>query len=111
MPPQRDPRAEFSDQFAGLVAASGMSTRDIERLTGVSKSTIGDWKNGKALPQDRSQLSKVAQALVRAAGGLHWLAADRTAADATAKGRKRRTRCPFRPVASPRRPACPWGRG
>ena len=68
VPPQKDHRATFRDQFAELVAASGMSTRDIARQTGVSKSTIGDWKNGKALPQDRRQLDKVAQVLITAAG-------------------------------------------
>ncbi len=68
MPRQNDRRAAFRDQFAELVAASGMSIRDIQRRTGLSKSTIADWKNGKALPQDGNQLDRVARVLIAAAG-------------------------------------------
>ena len=58
----------FHEQFADLVAASGLSTRDIEKRSGVGRSTVSDWKNGKALPHDADQLMKVAQVLIKATG-------------------------------------------
>jgi transcriptional regulator with XRE-family HTH domain len=65
--PQKDHQT-FHEQFADLVAASGLSTRDIKKRSGVGRSTVSDWKNGKALPQDRDQLMKVAQVLIKARG-------------------------------------------
>lgn len=67
MHPQKDHQT-FHEQFADLVATSGLSTRDIEKRSGVGRSTVSDWKNGKALPQDADQLMKVAQVLIEATG-------------------------------------------
>ena len=67
MHPQKDHQT-FHEQFADLVAASGLSTRDIKKRSGVGRSTVSDWKNGKALPQDADQLMKVAQVLIKATG-------------------------------------------
>jgi transcriptional regulator with XRE-family HTH domain len=67
VPQQKDHRV-FREQFADLVAASGLSTRDIEKRSGVGRSTISDWKNGTALPNDAGQMATVAQVLIKATG-------------------------------------------
>jgi hypothetical protein len=68
VPSQKDHRV-FREQFADLVVASGLSTRDIEKRSGAGKSTINGWKNGTALPNDAGQLEKVAWVLIGASGG------------------------------------------
>jgi transcriptional regulator with XRE-family HTH domain len=68
VPSQEDRRAAFSDRFAALVRASGLSTRDIERQTRVSRSAVSDWQSGRSLPQVSSQLEDVVKVLLSAAG-------------------------------------------
>lgn len=67
MPPQKDHRV-FHEQFADLVATSGLSTREIEKRSGVGRSTVSDWKNGTALPQDAGKLAEVSLVLIKATG-------------------------------------------
>ena len=68
MHPQHDPQAAFHEWFAALVEESGLSIREIEKSTGVGKSTIDAWKNSKALPHSGRDLTKVVRVLLAAAG-------------------------------------------
>ena len=53
MPPHdaADPETAFQERFADLVKASGLSTRDIAKRTGVGRTTVHGWQRGDALPQ------------------------------------------------------------
>lgn len=62
-----DPRIVFHQRFADLVAASGLSLREIERRTKIRRTTVDGWKHG-TLPNDGRSLITVARVLYAAAG-------------------------------------------
>jgi transcriptional regulator with XRE-family HTH domain len=64
---QQDPQFVFQQEFGSLVKASGLSIRDLEKRTGVRRSTLDGWKNGRSLPQELRALIKVVRTLQAAA--------------------------------------------
>lgn len=62
MEPQDDARKIFRDRFTALVDASPLSIRELQRESGVHRSTINGWKTDTHLPVTQGQLLKVVKA-------------------------------------------------
>jgi len=57
-------------RIAALMAARGLSKRDLQRLLEVSRGTVWNWLNDERFPARRLQ-PKLAEVLGTTVGGLH----------------------------------------
>lgn len=57
---------EFSEFVQRMRAASGLSTKELAKRIGVSKSTVSNYENGHKIPEDTAEFERRLRIVVKA---------------------------------------------